>query len=418
MHIKNRLNKLRSSGLNLLLILFPMCVFGQHYPHDVPEHDFIDYDYNFIEFFEDSSNFQLFYSKLDTLLFEGRNKLNIVHIGGSHIQADMWSDRVRQRLYNFIPNNNGGRGLLFPFRLAKTNNPYYYKVEYNGEWKGFRNSVLKHRSEFGVTGITAKTTDSLSSLKISFRGDNYPDYDFNTIKILHNQKNESYCIELISDTNALRITNDSIGYTEFILSSYQKTFEIAITKMDSIEKEFALYGVTLENQDPGICYHSIGVNGASVPSYLRCELFTKHLELIKPDLVIFSVGINDAYDTQFTASNYEKNYDTLIQYFQTVSPNTALLFTTNNDSYFKRKYPNKKAEEVRTVMKNLATKYGGGVWDMYGLMGGLGSVRTWEKAGLAKKDKIHFTKAGYETVGDLLFEAIIKSYNDFLDNNR
>ena len=134
--------------------------------------------------------------------------------------------------------------------------------------------------------------------------------------------------------------------------------------------------------------------------------------------MIFSVGINDAYDSQFTASNYEKNYDTLIQYFQTVSPNTALLFTTNNDSYFKRKYPNKKAEEVRTVMKNLATKYGGGVWDMYGLMGGLGSVRTWEKAGLAKKDKIHFTKAGYETVGDLLFEAIIKSYNDFLDNNR
>ena len=188
--------------------------------------------------------------------------------------------------------------------------------------------------------------------------------------------------------------------------------------MDTIEKEFALYGVTLENQDPGICYHSIGVNGASVPSYLRCELFTKHLEIIKPDLVIFSVGINDAYDTQFTASNYEKNYDTLIKYFQTVSPNAALLFTTNNDSYFKRKYPNKKAEDVRDVMKNLAAKYGGGVWDMYGLMGGLGSVRTWEKAGLAKKDKIHFTKAGYETVGDLLFEAIIKSYNEFLDNNR
>jgi lysophospholipase L1-like esterase len=418
MHIKRRINNIQCLGLNLLLVLFPMCFSGQHYPHDVPEHDFIDYDYNFIEFFDDSSSFQLFYSKLDTLLFEGRNKLNIVHIGGSHIQADMWSDRVRQRLYNFIPNNNGGRGLLFPFRLAKTNNPYYYKVEYTGEWKGYRNSVLKHHSEFGVTGITAKTSDSLSGLKISFRGDNYPDYDFNTIKILHNQKNESYCIELLSDTNAIRITNDSIGYTEFRLSSYQETFEIAITKMDTIEKEFALYGVTLENQDPGICYHSIGVNGASVPSYLRCELFTKHLEIIKPDLVIFSVGINDAYDTQFTASNYEKNYDTLIKYFQTVSPNAALLFTTNNDSYFKRKYPNKKAEDVRDVMKNLAAKYGGGVWDMYGLMGGLGSVRTWEKAGLAKKDKIHFTKAGYETVGDLLFEAIIKSYNEFLDNNR
>ena len=404
--------------LTLFLLLLPIYLCGQHYPHDVPEHDFIDYNYNFIEFFEDSSNFQSFYAKLDTLLFEGEKKLNIVHIGGSHIQADMWSDRVRQRLYNFIPNNNGGRGLLFPFRLAKTNNPYYYKVEYTGEWKGFRNSVLKHQSEFGVTGITAKTSDSLSSFKISFRGENYPDYDFNTIKILHNQQHESYCIELLSDSNAIRITNDSIGYTEFKLSSYQKELELSITKMDTLEKEFALYGITLENQDPGICYHSIGVNGASVPSYLRCELFTKHLELIQPDLVIFSVGINDAYDTRFTADAYEKNYDSLIHYFQTVSPNAALLFTTNNDSYYKRKYPNKKAEDVREVMKKLAKKYGGGVWDMYGLMGGLGSVRTWEKAGLAKKDKIHFTKAGYETVGDLLFEALIKSYNDYLDNNK
>lgn len=406
---------MRNTIYKLLFLFWPLSIFGQQYPHDVPNHDFIAYNYNYIEFFKDSSNFQDFYAKFDTLLFYGKGKLNVVHIGGSHIQADMWSDRVRQRLYNFIPNNNGGRGLLFPYRLAKTNNPYYYKIEYTGEWKGYRNSVLSHDSEFGVTGITAKTSDSISTVKLSFRGENYPDYDFNTVKILHNQKSESFCIELLSDTNAIRITNDSIGYTAFRLSSYQKTLTFSITKLDTVEKEFALYGITLENQDPGICYHSIGVNGASVPSYLRCEHFKKQLSLIKPDLVIFSIGINDAYDTQFTAKKYEKNYDTLISYFQSVSPNAALLFTTNNDSYYKRKYPNKKAEDVRTVMKKLATKYGGGVWDMYGLMGGLGSVKTWEKAGLAKKDKIHLTKAGYQAVGDLLFEAIIKSYNEYLD---
>ena len=61
-------------------------------------------------------------------------------------------------------------------------------------------------------------------------------------------------------------------------------------------------------------------------------------------------------------------------------------------------------------MMKLAKKYGAGVWDMYGVMGGLGSVKTWEQAGLAKRDKIHFTRDGYRVVGDLLFEAIIKSY--------
>ena len=126
--------------------------------------------------------------------------------------------------------------------------------------------------------------------------------------------------------------------------------------MDTLEKEFALYGIVLENQDPGICYHSIGVNGASVPSYLRCEFFEQHLSLINPDLIIFSVGINDAYDTQFTASKYEKNYDTLISYFQSVSPRSALLFTTNNDSYYKRKYPNKKSFESNCLSFSFKTK--------------------------------------------------------------
>ncbi len=404
--------------LYILLLFFSCNLISQNYPHDVKEYDFIDLEHNYIQLFSDSSNYRLFYNKLDRLYSEGEGKLNIIHMGGSHIQADMWSDRVRQHFYDLIPNNNGGRGLIFPYRLAKTNNPYYYKVAYTGEWEGFRNSVLKHKSEFGVTGITAKTKDSISSFQITFRGNDYPDYDFNRIKIFHNQAVETYCISLISDTNAIQIKNDSIGYTEFILSSYQDTLEFQIIKMDTIQEKFALYGLLLETDDPGIYYHSIGVNGASVPSYLRCDLFTQHLSQLPPDLVIFSIGINDAYETNFTSKNYSRNYDSLIHRIQKISPETAILFTTNNDSYYKRRYPNKNAEDVRDVMMSLGEKYGAGVWDMYGVMGGLGSIKTWEKAGLAKRDKIHLTKDGYQLVGDLLFEAIIKSYAGYLSTNK
>jgi lysophospholipase L1-like esterase len=393
-----------------ILIFLNSSVLAQNYPHDVPEYDFINYDYNYIKFFDDSSNFERFYKNLDTLMFDGENKVNIIHFGGSHIQADMWSDRVRQNFFNLIPSNNGGRGLLFPFKLAHTNNPYYYKVTYTGEWKGYRNSVYKHKSEYGLTGLTAKTRDSISSFRITFRGDDYPDYDFNRIKIFHNQRAESFCINLISDSGAIRYNNDSLGFTEFALNKYQDTLEFEIIQLDTVEAEFALYGVMLETDDPGIYYHSIGVNGASVPSYLKCNLLKEHLSQVKPNLVIFSIGINDAYESDFTAKKYERNYDSLIREIMRVAPNTAILFTTNNDSYYKRKYPNKNAEIVREVMMNLAEKYGAGVWDMYGLMGGLGSVKTWEVAGLAKRDKIHLTKKGYQLVGDLLFEAIIKSY--------
>ena len=34
----------------------------------------------------------------------------------------------------------------------------------------------------------------------------------------------------------------------------------------------------------------------------------------------------------------------------------------------------------------------------------------WEAAGLAQADKVHFTPAGYKLLADLLFDAIMESY--------
>jgi lysophospholipase L1-like esterase len=36
-------------------------------------------------------------------------------------------------------------------------------------------------------------------------------------------------------------------------------------------------------------------------------------------------------------------------------------------------------------------------------------MEKWQKAGLAQKDKVHFTRAGYRLVGDMLYEAL---YNE------
>lgn len=59
-----------------------------------------------------------------------------------------------------------------------------------------------------------------------------------------------------------------------------------------------------------------------------------------------------------------------------------------------------------------------GVWNLFDIMGGLGSMRKWEEAGLAKRDKIHFTEAGYELVGDLLFNALMDKYVEHLKEGR
>ena len=398
----------------VLLLLSLSLVKGQGNPHLLPKYDFVSYDSNYVHFYNDESHFDTLFSKLDSLIFNGKGKINIMQIGGSHIQADIWSDKMRMNFQEFSPNLNGGRGFLFPYKLAHTNNPYYYKVSYTGEWKGYRNSVTKHQSKWGVSGITATTKDSIASFKLNFRGDNTPNYDFNSIKIFHDTDSTSLCIDLASNTYSYRKVNKEIGYTEFRFETHIDSLAFKIYRTDTNQTHFNLYGISLDNDDPGIVYNSIGVNGASTKSYLRCELFTQHLKAIPPDLVIFCIGINDAYDPNFCETCYEKNYDTLVKWIRSVNPATNFLFVTNNDSYYKRKYPNKRAEIARDVMIKLANKHNAGMWDMYHVMGGLGSVKTWQDNGMAKKDKIHLTKDGYKLMGDLMFSAIIKEYDKHL----
>jgi lysophospholipase L1-like esterase len=65
-------------------------------------------------------------------------------------------------------------------------------------------------------------------------------------------------------------------------------------------------------------------------------------------------------------------------------------------------------------MVNLAKKYDAGMWDLFEIMGGLGSIKTWEAHDLAKRDRIHFTGEGYKLLGDLMFAALMGEYERHL----
>lgn len=403
------------------LLLCTLCLYGklyaQEYPYIPEDKPFIRYGLNELEFPAGQDQYADFYKALDRLIFDGEGKINIIHIGGSHIQADILSDQMRQRLQTFVPGNRGGRGFLFPYRMAKTNNPWTYRPEYTGAWSYAKNVQRTPATPLGLSGMSVTTNDSLSYLRICFKGKHASCYDFNTVKVFHETGAENYEVHLAdSSLEAERRVNSQLGYTEFKLAAHRDTLDLEFIKTGEGQRQFRLFGLSLENEDPGIVYNAIGVNGASVPSYLKCDLFSQHMKVIPPDLVILSIGINDAHmpAQKFSQARFERNYRTLIQQIKAAAPNAAILFTTNNDSYYRRRYPNRNAYKVRESMRKLAVEHQAAVWDMFGVMGGLGSVKTWEENGLAKADKIHFTAAGYRLVGDLLFSALLKAYDKHL----
>lgn len=408
--------KINKTHISILLMLLSFSGYTQRYPHGYIDYPFIEKDKNRIHF-SDSENWNSFFKKANLQWTQGDQRINIVHFGGSHVQADVWTNRMRQHFQNISPYNNSGRGMLFPFRLISSNGSPYLKSSYSGKWIGNRNSVSFHTPPFGLLGARATFIDSISIINFWVNKEHCTDCVFDQLDVFYSDSMNNYCIEFLNDTLKWIKENNDLGITSFKLSKPKDSISISIKKLDTLNSKFDLFGVGLNNNNYGFCYTSVGVNGASVPSYLRCEKLQDQLDRIYPDLVIFSIGINDAYEPSFSKEKFMQNYDSIIQIVKENNPNAAILLTTNNDSYYKRKVPNERGIIVQEAMFELAKIHSCAVWDFFEIMGGLNSILIWEKYSMAKKDKIHLTTNGYKLVGDLLFEAIMKSYKNFLQTN-
>lgn len=386
------------------------------YPYEIDQYDFVRYDLNRFEFFNDSTPFMEMFRKFDRLLLRGDGQLSVVHIGGSHLQADVYPDRIRKRLQTFQPGLNGGRGFIFPYRVARTTNPSNFKVYYSGKWTACRNVEEYRYCKLGLSGISVTTIDPRASITFCLPENQAVNYDFNKVMVFFEEDSFSY--DMVIDAKAVveELPGEgSTGIKVFRLDRYTDSLSIRLQQGDSLQGRFTLYGISLQTDDPGIVYHSIGINGAKVSSFMRCQLLEEHLKALNPQLVILSLGTNDGYTRYFRYEPFRMEYDSLINRIGKAVPGAAILLTVPNDSYLYRRYINRNTEEIKKAIFELAQVHNAGVWDFYDVMGGLNSIIVWQHYGLAKRDRIHFTGKGYRLQGDLFFNALLQSYDNYLD---
>lgn len=385
-------------------------------PYSVNTYRYINYDSCFLENFGNNIQMEMFYEKLDDLCMEGKGQISILHLGGSHIQAGFWSWELRKRFESLCPGMEGAPGMVFPFSIAATNHPYYYKSSFTGKWEIAKITDKEPVEKIGLAGITAFTEDSVAEIKISFNpAANIGKHQFNKISIFHNVEDTSYLLS-VSPVEFLDSCTENlvVGVSEYYFSKDLDSVKIRVVKQDTSQSKFCFYGAYLQNSQPGIIYTGIGINGASTHSYLKAEYFEQHLNLINPDLAILSIGVNDASGPAFSEDNYVNNYRKIIAMIREVNPNCAIIFTTNNDFYYYRGGSNTNYNEVYSGMVKLAENYGCSVWNMFKVMGGLKSINLWKKDKLANNDRIHFTKEGYSVIAGLLFDAILRDYETHL----
>ncbi len=354
----------------------------------------INYDANNIELNGDD------WSEMIKQLNEGSEggKFTIVHIGDSHVQPGIISGVVRRELQ--AKYGNGGRGLICPLSLAKTNAPSDYELKSSSAVSV--SSKLLSRSKpagMGMTGVAVKFAGSNTNLSIRTKqnGD-----EFNHITLFYS---DNQPFDVSQGGPALKGTEISATASCFELDNLSNLVSLRLRGSG------ALYGIRLLNGDPGVVMDCIGNNGATFSSYLRINGFAEQLKDLNPQLVIISLGTNEAYGNY---SSLEGNIDKLLKSISQECPGVKFLLTTPLETHKKTKGSfsiQTGVAGVRSIIMNYGKAHHIPVWDFYTIGGGQGAAARWLSVKYMNSDHLHLVSKGYSFVGELLSDALLKVFD-------
>ncbi len=401
----------------IILIAMAIPAFAQSANYDV--YPFINADIDTISY--DSTALKSFFVKMKELKEGKRKNVVIVQLGDSHIQADFFSGWIRQHLQQQY--GNGGRGLVFPYRVAGTNEPTNFKSKGTGDWKGRRCVMVSPSGiPIGVSGFGLRTTDSASSLSLQVKDGDNLNYTFDKMVFFHDKGPTCYNwvvytsadfkdSVVIKDTGHVAgVATDSVMFKDTV-----REFTMCTEQTDTSQNEALLFGMVLTNDKPGIIYHTIGANGARFRDYNTSEYFYQQLGELKPDLIIVSLGTNEAFARNFNEYVFKDDIDTMFANIKKVAPQTDFLLTAPNDAMRGHRYKNKDIIDAVATLKRASIEHHAAFWDFYHIMGGYGSMPKWYMKHLCQKDRLHFTVGGYTLQAELFYDALNKAIKDGLD---
>ena len=426
------------------------------------------------------------FQKLYTLESTHKGKINIVHIGDSHIQGDFFTNIIRQGLQARF--GNGGYGFTFPYKLIKTNSNNYITYSSNISWNSQRNIYPITDVSIGLSGIGFYTNQKMFQIDIN----STPLYAFDRVKVLYPTQEPMFRLsEYIDENNSLKPLPTKKATAKYVnhkvksgetLSQVARKYKVTVTdlkKMNGLKsnmirvgatlkvkktvvqsepeivfdpkifdkiqfldpkqieshpyysiftlselsnkvsifpeisnkkENYSLSGIVLENNQPGIIYHNIGVNGAKVSDYSKYPLFFEQLPALQADLIIVSFGTNESFG-KWSTPYFVSEMESFVSNIRQKNPRAVILLMSPPPSSFRRGVLNNFIEdygEAMSKMKNCV------YWNLLGKLGGANAPTGKELQQFMARDKVHYTKDGYEMQGQLFLNDFMSAYDNYV----
>lgn len=335
--------------------------------------------------------------------------VRILHLGDSHVHNGFAGDATRRALQ--AVRGDGGRGLVFPYALARTYSQSDYRSTVEGSWQS-GNSVRRLAGlPLGVAGVAARTSRTPAAFTLTFPRPLPPGRK--RVKLF--LKNSLPGLRLTATAGRQRATWEagwgaarSLPVAEFELHDLTGTLRIDIASA-APGGGLEVHGISIEGARPGVIYDSLGVDGATLDALNASPYLAEQLAVLQPDLIILDFGSNELINNgNALPANHEAVVTQAIRRLRAARPDAVIVLATPQDMNFQGRNVS-AARAHADLMRRIAFEQHCLFWDWYRIAGGPGAMRSWAARGLANRDQVHLVAKGYQLKGELLARALLET---------
>ncbi|MBO6938801.1 MAG: hypothetical protein JJ863_27780 [Deltaproteobacteria bacterium] len=326
----------------------------------------------------------------------GERLARVSFYGASHTAPDVLPNRLRTHLQRKC--GDGGPGWIIPAQPF----PFYdhQRAIYGGT--GWEGRVARGRTppldDYGLAGIALDgSTGARATVRLESPA---------RISVHLRRRPGGGRLRIRTGTDQLV---DTAGDDGVVIAELGEARRARI----EVEGDVRVFGVVAERES-GAVVDNFGVPGARVRNQLRWRERTLEpsLENRRPDLWILAYGTNESIDGRVPIDRYRQRLREVIGRWKRRSPRASCLLVGPGDWPRERRdgtlRPRPRLEQIVEAQRIEADAAGCAFFDTLAWMGGPLSMERWMAEGLALGDRVHFTDAGYERLGDALAAAILR----------
>jgi len=355
-------------------------------------------------------------------LKEGKDgKVRVAMYGASHTAADIFPGYLRAYLQSRF--GDGGHGYVAVVKPSKYYRPMAMTVESSRGWKVEHAQTREGRDDgyYGLMGASAATSKKRSYGRVipseleRKTAATKTHYDLYYLRQPGGGRFKLSVDGKVIATINTKAKEVAPGYHALTREAGPHRVEVEPVG----DGEVRLFGMTIENDLPGVVVDTLGIGGTRAANQLKWNehVWSDNLRRRAPDLIVLAYGTNESVDDDQPIESYKKQLREVLARLQRAAPEASCLLVGPGDFPIKGAdggfAPRPRTDQIVAAQREISTEAGCAFWDAMQFMGGQGSMLTWTTAqpAMAQSDHLHLTRRGYARMGMALTDAIMFDYD-------